>query len=226
MARLALAGAAALLLIVLGLDAAGFSYVEVLKDPNNTAGQPWWTGGVSLVGLLCWGAVAALFSSAAWIRREVGAAPESWRFLASGAALFVVAGVDDALMLHDGGLSRDSQAAEYGIYGLYAAAAAVWMLRFRDELRLRPLLLVSLACFAVSAVLDAVLDASDSTSVWALPEDYLKYVGLGTLLLSGIRELDAAVRQGPAADRGQAAGPRTTGDGRPSPGEQPVRRGA
>lgn len=218
MVRLALAGAAALAVILIGLDQSGFPFEKVLRDPNATANQPWWVGSGSLLGVMGWSIAGALWGSAAWVRRAAAHhRSRTWRFLASGAALFLVAGVDDALMLHEKALSRSDPLLEHGIFVLYAAATVAWVLIFRGELRQRGLLLASLACLGTSMLIDTG-DFSRVDEYFL--EDYVKYVGLIGLLLTGLSELASAAR---LDDLRPGPGP---GGTEPPPGVVPLEIGS
>lgn len=186
-------------------DQLGFPFREVLRDPNGTAFQPWWTGFASLLGLIAWGAAATLFACSAWLRSRDVREGDVVAFLGIGAGIFLVAGVDDALMLHEQALTQGSAREQAVVYAAYAGLAGGWVLRFRRELAGRPLLLVAMSCFAASVVIDA-LEVSDFL------EDYAKYVALCGLFLAGLAELGAAAPRPARAEaiieRGADEGPR------------------
>ena len=197
MGRILVVVAAVLGIALVLVDQLGFPYREVVRDPNYTAQQPWWTGSLSSLGLVGWGMAATLFACAAWVRRTHRENSECWIFLGIGAGLFGVVGVDDALMLHDEALSRQRHVLQGVIYLGYAAVAGAWAIRFRGELRGRPLLLAAAPLFAMSVVMD-VFEISDFL------EDYAKYVGLAAVVLAGVQEM----RTGVASLRSHVAQPR------------------
>lgn len=192
MIRLGLVMAVLVAASLVVVDSAGLSVEVFLRDPNDTPREAWWEGGASLIGVMAWGAASALWGSAAWVRRAAGDRTRMPLFLACGAALFLVAGTDDALQLHEQAISRGSRVVEAAVALTYAVAAVAWIARFRDELFGRGLLIVALGCLAGSVTLDL---AQVATSV---VEDYLKSVGIGGLVLAGLSEVGAAVRERPA----------------------------
>jgi hypothetical protein len=185
MVRFALGAAILLAAVLLGLEQLGYGLAEITQDPNDLAEQPWWTGGVSLLGLLAWGAAAAFFASAAFVRRVTGNGVSEVAFLACTGILALLAGVDDALMLHDRALSPGPPRVEAIVLFVYALVAGAWALRFRAHLLKRPGLVFAMGCFAVSVVLDVIY-------VSELLEEYTKYLGLATFAFASFAELRTA----------------------------------
>jgi hypothetical protein len=55
-----LAGALALGIVLGGLELADVSLVDLLRDPSAVSDSPWWSGSISLVGLLFWGGTVGM----------------------------------------------------------------------------------------------------------------------------------------------------------------------
>jgi len=190
MVRVGVAAAVLLGLALLGLNEVGYPVEKVAADPNAVAGQAWWTGAVSQLGLIGWGIVIAGFAGGAWLRRAAGAPRNEWRFCAFTALLFAGVAVDDALMLHESALSRTNEGAQAGILGIWAVAGGLWAAVYRHELLTRPLMLAALGGLATSLLLD-VSDILSPTTGDAL-EEYSKYLSLTLLVLASAGELGAA----------------------------------
>lgn len=158
-------------------------YDELLLDPNNLAGVPWYTGLVSNLGVLGWATATVTGFFGAWIA-HYGGRPAASRMLTWGATLGTLLLLDDLFQLHVMaeplfGVSKIM------VYLLYLAVAASWTLTQRKELRrTRFVLLVAAAgAFAVSIGVDQVarripgFDRLDAGQI-LLIEDAAKFLGV------------------------------------------------
>jgi hypothetical protein len=220
MARLTLAAAVLLAGGLLALHQLGYPFERVVNDPNSLAGQRWWVGGLSQLGLLAWGVSTACFGCAAWVRRAAGDALGAWRFLALTALILAAVAVDDALVVHEQGLARGERALQVVQLAGYAGLTAAWALRFRSELRARPLMLTAFACLGTSLALDVFNVFPRGAENVA--EEYLKYVGLTGLVFAGVGEVAASAR---LSRSGTSAATRSAeAEARPEPASTTARR--
>ena len=189
-------------------------YDELLLDPNNLAGVPWYTGLVSNLGILGWTTASVAGFFGAWIA-HYGRRPAAGRMLLEGAVLSTVLLFDDLLQLHV--LARPLLGVPKSIaYLVYLLLAAHWVLTQRRELaRTRYELVVAAGlAFAASVGVDQV----PGVTSWLDPgqrllvEDAAKFLGVlawaqffllttGAIVTSIVGDLRAA------ADRAAAAWP-------------------
>ena len=152
--------------------------VFLLRDPANVADYPFYIGLLSNIGVLLWGASAAicLFTARA-IRGRVEAA-----YLAAAGLLTTLLTVDDLFLLHEDALPIYLHIPERLVLGSYVVLTLVFLLRFaRLILRTDYLpLLFALGFFAVSAVVD-VWFSRQSWAFWV--EDGLKLLGIVSWLM-------------------------------------------
>ncbi len=155
-------------------------YDELLLDPNNLVGVPWYTGLVSNLGILGWTTATATGFFGAWIA-HYGHRPAAASMLVDGAVLSTILLFDDLLQLHVVveplvGIPKPA------VYLFYLAVALRWVLRHRTELhRTRLELPVAAAgAFALSIGLDQVsfLVPWLSSSQRLLIEDAAKFLGV------------------------------------------------
>lgn len=152
------------------------SVEELFLDPAHITGAPWYTGLVSNLGILAWTVACVSAAGGAWVARRAGR-PTAVTFLASGALVTAVLGIDDLLQLHAVLLP------ETGMHPLaaklmVAAPAPWWMWLHRSEIaRSRWLLLVAaLAGFAVSVGSELLVSTRGSTRLFV--EDGAKLLGV------------------------------------------------
>ena len=179
-----LAGALVLGVALVGLELADAPLLELLGDPSTVSDSPWWSGSISLLGLLLWGGAAGMLLLAGMVLRD-GGEPKRARFCVSGAAVVGWFAVDDALLLHEELLTEEAGVPLPLVLVLYGALAGAWALRFRRELA--PdwrLLTIVVAGFAISVLLDNAneLPGVDVGYRVAVAEDYAKYVAVAALL--------------------------------------------
>jgi len=187
--------AAAYGLVVAGLVAAGAPVEEVTPDPSSVTGSSAYVGLGSMIGLMMWAGAAGAALTAAFALRARGRRPEEVRFLLATGALALVAGVDDAALVHEQIAPAWLGIPQVVVLGAYGVIALAWILRFRERLRESDVLLLGLAgaCFAVSILIDQVL-------VSRVVEDSFKYLGLATFLVYVVREAHASLVEAPQED--------------------------
>lgn len=224
-------------------------YDELLLDPNNLAGVPWYTGLVSNLGILGWTTATSTGFFGAWIA-SYGGRPAATRMLLEGSALSTVLLFDDLFQLHVlvgplFGLPK------YVAYLAYLALAGHWAVSHRHELRRTrlELLLASGGAFAISIGFDQIAGPLTLLSAGQrlLVEDAAKFLGVlawadyflltsGAIVTSIVAELRAGASAGPgparAASRGRAEYPppgppvpAASSGGRPSTPSPPGRSG-
>ena len=179
-----LAGCLAFGLALVGLDLAGVHLPDLLGDPSLVSDSPWWTGSISLIGLLLWAGTAGMLLLTGLVVLEGGERERALFFL-TFAALVGWLALDDAVLLHEEVLPDEIGVPRFGVIVLYGVVAAGWALRFRRHLTRR----VGLLGLAVGGfVLSLLLDHADEVPGLepgyrtAVAEDYAKYVGVGALM--------------------------------------------
>ena len=148
---------------------------DMLRDPAQVLDAPLYTGIISNLGLVLWGAAAGVCFLMSAVRHE-SRALWTWAGVISTMLL-----VDDGLMIHE---TVGEHATEYLLYALYAGAMLYYLLRFRAELlRAEPLwLIAAFAWFAASLGIDALDGVVDIPALW-LWEDGAKLFGITSWLL-------------------------------------------
>lgn len=155
-------------------------YDELLLDPNNVAGIPWYTGLVSNLGILGWTTATVTAVFGAWIA-HYGNRPAAARMLLHGAVLSAVLLFDDLLQLHVI-LKPALGIPKIAVYIAYLAIAGWWVVsQWRELRRTRAELLVAAgAAFAISIGLDQVAAIVPwlTASQRLLGEDAAKFLGV------------------------------------------------
>jgi hypothetical protein len=144
----------ALLLAVAFLQRA-VPFSDLIKDAHAVAGVPFYVGLISNIGILLWGAAAAvcLFAGLILFRtREV----EWGRFLLASGIFSTVLTLDDMFQLHEVVMPVYLGVPQKLVYVAYVLAALVYLFAFRKTILKTEfsLLAVALALFAVSVGLD------------------------------------------------------------------------
>lgn len=133
-------------------------------------------GFVSNVGVLYLAASGSVCLFAALCLRPVADAGKTG-FLIGAGLLTAWLCLDDLFMIHEGVLPNlgVSQAVTIGIYGVLTA---VYLVSSRREILSgeAPMLVIALACFAVSVGIDLVFHSVEGHLVWA--EDAAKFIGI------------------------------------------------
>lgn len=173
---------------------------ELTADIAATTEVPPWTGALSTLGLVVWGATLGALVLTGLVTGKRGQR-DSARFFAVTAGLAAYLAVDDALLVHEEIAPNDLSLPEPVIYMVFLLGALAWVVRYRTFVLAsdRWLFCLAGAAFALSIVGD-VLD-------FPMPvEDGAKYVGL--LALAGWA-MDAAFR---AIDPGPQEQPTSPAD--------------
>jgi hypothetical protein len=197
----AVIAALALGLFLIAVDLSDTPPIDLLGDPNQLSGSPWWLGAVSLLGLLLWAGSAAMLLITGLVLREQRDSERALFFLAT-AVLVAGAGVDDALVVHEVVLPDELGIPQPVVLLAYGGVALAWLVRFRGHLG-RELGLLALAAggFAVSVVFDNLHRLPGvSQAEWIdVTDEYAKYAGLCALfawaLVETRRELLARTLQ-------------------------------
>ncbi|MEO1092617.1 MAG: hypothetical protein AAFX81_18500 [Pseudomonadota bacterium] len=153
----------------------------LLRDPlavGVATGEccPPYYGAISNLGVLIWAAAASVGLFTALVLGSLG----RWSALSFPLASGLLTGLltlDDLYMLHDRVLPYLG-VPEHVVYGVYGLLALAYLLRFHGELRAGslPILLIAVAAFAASVLLDQLPQVSDTHHV--LIEDGAKFAGI------------------------------------------------
>ncbi len=174
------------LLGIAGMSLASGEHVgNLTRDPMAVVRAHPLTGVLSNLGAILWSAGAALPLFTWLALRALGAAGRFQGVLLGGGLLTGLLLADDLFMLHEGlyprylGLGADGEGPILALYGL---ALAAYLVRGRERLlEARPfLLVVALACFAASVLVDQL--PKDAMRGRALIEDGAKFLGIGSWL--------------------------------------------
>lgn len=179
----------------------GITAMDLMSDPVELTGTPWYLGGVAALNLFLWAAAAGLLVVAG-----VGLWPGERRLAVAMLVLGLVAVVvalDDRFLLHELVLPHFG-VPEVVSYAAYAAGALVLTAALGRVLLREPaawLLVLALAGLAASVALD--LTGIDST-VRRVAEETAKMVGAsalaffpGTVLVGRLRQVRGAARDAP-----------------------------
>lgn len=162
--------------VLLATVVVGIAPDRVLKDPAAYFGTAVHVGFFSNVGILAWWtAVAACLTAAAVLR---GWGSPAWQALAAGGILTAVLCVDDFMLLHEEVFPTHLGVPEAVTFAVYGSAAVLYLWRFRQFhfAMETPLLVVALALFGFSVVVD-LADIHDNW--WGvLLEDGAKFTGI------------------------------------------------
>lgn len=180
---------AALCIPVAGKLLWGIPPENMLRDGVSVMEAPAYTGVISNLGLVLWGAAAAI----CLLMAAGGRGPRGLWAWAGGITLLLLA--DDGLLIHDNLLRNYTSVPEHLLYALYALLLLFYLWRYRETLwRGEPLLLaLSFAWFAASLGVDALDGVVDIPALW-LWEDGAKLFGIVSWLLFHARLAHAQAR--------------------------------
>ncbi|MBI5943336.1 MAG: hypothetical protein HY864_03130 [Chloroflexi bacterium] len=150
---------------------------DLTQDPNSVAGQPFYIGLISNLGVIFWGASAAVSIFAGLIGKSK--APSAASFLIYSGIFSALLLLDDLLQLHEGFFQYDLHIPEELVLALYSAIAI--LIYFRHRKFILPsqyfILLSSLMFFGFSLSVDTFLDDIPGEN---LLEDGSKFIGILT----------------------------------------------
>ena len=152
------------------------SLSSLVLDPGYVAGQPWYTGAISNLGILIWATGIALAGAGAWVAHRIGRMSAA-RFLAAGVLATLILLLDDVFRVHSGPLARLVGSKTLAQL-IVVSPVMVWLGVFRrDILRTRSILLgAALGAMACSVAVDVLFDPGGDTGL--LLEDGLKFLGI------------------------------------------------
>lgn len=145
-------------------------------DAAYLAGEPWYTGVLSNLGVLGWTSATVAALGGGWVASQTGR-PSAARFLWSAAVVSVVLLADDLFQLH-ADLLAFTGLPKGGRQLLVVAPAAVWLVRYTGEIaRTRWVVLAgALVGFGVSLLVDALAPRDSIAGLFA--EDSAKLLGV------------------------------------------------
>lgn len=171
------------------------------KEPSEVLGARWYTGFLAHVGVLVWwaSAIVALSGGALLGRREgfLSAAP----LLALG-LLSAVFSLDDLFRIHEGFLLLSLGVPKPVTYGVYALAAAGWLVASRNFIRRTEWWLLALAILLLAT--SVTIDQLGPYPPPHLFEDGTKFLGIVVWTLYVVRTAHELVAPVDKLDRGSA----------------------
>lgn len=174
----------------------GIPFAVTMGDPATVAGEPFYIGFVSNVGVLLWAATGCIFLFTHSVLRGCGEAQHGSFLLASG--LFVAwLGLDDLFLLHEVVLPDYLGVPQMIVGAAYGAVAFAYLAVYRRHITAGPsaLLIAALALLATSLAVDQGADLLDLdfTGLRTL-EDAPKLAGIGAWLAYAVHTCMSAIR--------------------------------
>lgn len=172
---------------VLALDLAGVSVLDLFREPAEVggfAGSEPWKGAAATLALFLWAGAAGACFLAGTALRLTRRDSRRGSFLVATAALALVFGVDDGLLVHDHLAERvtGSPLAQPLVSLALIAAGLAWFLQYRREIVRSQYLVLLLAALALGV--SAVIDQRDSIGLGSydigLFEETMETIGILT----------------------------------------------
>lgn len=151
---------------------------DLTRDIPAIVGVPPYVGALSTLGFMFWSASLGICCLGfLLLRARDGFGREAEFLLVAGAFTFLLL-IDDAFMIHDYYLDRESGSLEWIVYVIYAAFLASYGLRYGRTVLDGPfiLLLGAIGALALSAGYDAVTPFDANRGVFI--EDAFKFAGI------------------------------------------------
>lgn len=170
-----------LILTLVVHEVRGVDFGRISRDPTQEFEAHPLTGAQSSIGGLVWIGAAVVAGLTVALQRHHGRGGERrTRFLAALGALTLLLGLDDIFMLHDELGPRYLGVDERPFLAVYALAALAIAVRFRQSLsRVEPgALVLAMAFFAASLVVDYFQEGMDASPYRLFLEDGLKFLGI------------------------------------------------
>lgn len=133
----------------------------LIRDPTAVIGVPFYAGAISSIGVLLWWSAATVCLVGAVVLHREGRSLEERRFLLCAGALTVLLALDDLFLLHEEVAPLYLGLDDSVVYASYAVLAAAMFVGFQRVVRASDflLLLLALACFSGSILVDVVHDS-------------------------------------------------------------------
>jgi len=169
------------------------------RDPAASIGSAWWLGLLSNLGIMLWGAATAICALGAYLLLRMDAGRSATLFMLASTGMCLALALDDAFMLHEEVLPAYPGIPERVVYGVYVVMMAAYIALFRRRLRRTEyvVLLISLACYALSIIIDVLVDAR-------FVEDAFKFAGIVFWVLYFARSVALVVEGELGVARGTA----------------------
>lgn len=152
------------------------SLSSLVLDPSYVAGQPWYSGAISNLGILVWSSGVAFAAAGGWVAHRIGRKSAA-RFLIGGAFATLVLLLDDAFRLHSGPIGSVA-GSKTAAQAVVIAPVAIWLCAsYSDIRRTRSyLLFAALASLAASVLVDLIYAPVGDARL--LLEDGVKFLGI------------------------------------------------
>lgn len=152
------------------------SLSSLVLDPSYVAGQPWYAGAISNLGILIWSSGVAFAAAGAWVAQRIGRTSAA-RFLAFGALSTLILVLDDAFRLHTGPLEA-LVGSKTAAQALVILPVLVWLVASYEDIRRTRsfLLFAALGSLAGSVLIDVVYAPGGDGEL--LLEDGMKFLGI------------------------------------------------
>ena len=188
---------------------------ELLLDPTDTGGLPWYVGLVSNLGIVGWcvASIAAFFASLA---ARTGNRLAAASMLRGGSMLCGLLLLDDLFLLHSNVLPKAIGVPKLLVVTIYGLIAVSWVLANLYELRRTryPILVLASGALGASIAIDAIFKPSGDFGL--LAEDGGKFLGI--LAMATFFGLTASDVQGSVIREGiRPSAPRRSGDAETHP---------
>lgn len=165
------------LLYMLG-NAREINLGELTRDVAAVAGVPPFVGALSTLGLIFWSASLGICCLGFLLLRARKGFGREAEFLLVAGVFTLLLLIDDAFMVHDHYLDRESGSIEWIVYAVYAAFLASYGLRYGRVLLDGPLILFlgAVGALGISAGYDAIMPFDANRGVFI--EDAFKFAGI------------------------------------------------
>ncbi len=183
----------------------GIPLGNIVRDPASVTHAPFYTGAITLVEGLLWSAAAAIcFFTYSLLKDRPD---REMRLLLLFSGLGTVALVlDDLFQFHEIVYPWIFHLTEGGTHALYAAAALIYLVRFRAAILRTPYLIMVFS--AVLLATKVVLDHTPMDPTWRIFEHSAKFAGItGWLAYITTSSLEQERETGAACGRRAPAGP-------------------
>lgn len=168
---------------------------DLTRDPAAIAFTPFYNGFISMLGIMCWSATAAIWLVGALLVRRNGATGKYFGFFLAGMVLTVLLMLDDAYMFHENLFPNILHLDEKVLYGIYAAYMIYYFWNFTARILESDYLplVIALGCFATSLIIDQVAPGEQFDMFF---EDVFKFVGIVFWMVYPLLTVPRLVKRG------------------------------